>query len=163
MVIKYRLKVWSMVGVLTLTFSTGLYGDEVKILGAVFKKTDRNQWSVSVSLKHADTGWEHYADQWRIVDQKGTIVGRRVLLHPHVDEQPFTRSLAGIVVPTNTTVLYVEAHDKVHGWAKNRLKLELNKAADGMLEVKAAGQSTDPLEAQVRSVKSTPEIRNKTK
>ena len=38
------------------------------------------------------TGWEHYANKWDVVGPDDTILGTRVLLHPHVNEQPFTRS-----------------------------------------------------------------------
>jgi len=45
-----------------------------------------------VTLSHADTGWEDYADGWRVELEDGTVLGTRVLGHPHVNEQPFTRS-----------------------------------------------------------------------
>ena len=44
---------------------------------------------------HPDTGWDDYADGWRVLDMDGNELGMRVLHHPHVDEQPFTRSLSG--------------------------------------------------------------------
>ena len=49
-------------------------------------------WQVNVTLRHADTGWDHYADAWRLVSPGGDMLGTRTLLHPHVDEQPFVRS-----------------------------------------------------------------------
>ena len=58
-----------------------------------------NSYSFSVTLRHGDTGWEDYADGWRVELPDGTVLGTRVLYHPHVDEQPFTRSLSGVVVP----------------------------------------------------------------
>ena len=65
---------------------------EVAIEHARFVQSG-NAWLVSVTLRHADTGWDHYADGWEVVAEDGTPLGRRVLAHPHVDEQPFTRSL----------------------------------------------------------------------
>ena len=44
------------------------------------------------------------------------MLGERVLLHPHVDEQPFTRSLSGVTVPSGTEQVTVRAHDSVDGW-----------------------------------------------
>lgn len=67
-----------------------------------------------VTVKHADEGWDHYADAWEVVGPDGVVLGRRVLLHPHVEEQPFTRS-ADIVVPPEVGEVTVRAHDKVHG------------------------------------------------
>ena len=50
-------------------------------------------WRFEVTLRHADAGWNHYSDSWEILAPDGKLLGRRVLLHPHVGEQPFTRSL----------------------------------------------------------------------
>lgn len=116
-------------------FKTSNAGD-VKIMAADFQGSTSNHWAVSVTLKHSDTGWEHYADNWRIIDDAGNILGNRVLYHPHVNEQPFTRSLDKVKIPEGTTRVYIEAHDKVHGWTPNRLKVDLTKASDGRVQVK---------------------------
>ena len=81
-------------------------------------------WAAHVTVRHADTGWEHYADAWRILDAQGAVLGTRTLYHPHEDEQPFTRSLSGIRIPSHLKEIDVQAHDKVHGWgAKVRVQL----------------------------------------
>lgn len=85
-------------------------------------------WRVSTTLRHADSGWDHYADAWRVVDAGGKVLGERILAHPHENEQPFTRSKSGIRIPAKTTVVYVEAHDKVHGWSKQRVQVDLNSS-----------------------------------
>lgn len=110
------------------------YAGEVAIVAANFRTMDNRLWSIQVTLQHADTGWEHYADRWRVVDSKGRVFADRVLYHPHVDEQPFTRGLRALTLPV-TTQLYVEAHDNVHGWAKQRLPVRLNLAVKGYLRV----------------------------
>jgi len=122
---------------LALTMLNTAYADDVKILASEFKSSGGNRWSVNVTLKHGDTGWDHYADNWRVVDGEGNTLGERVLLHPHVDEQPFTRGLGGVKVPEGITTVYIEAHDKVHGWTSNRLKVDLSKATGGRLKVEA--------------------------
>ena len=113
------------------------YANDVKILAADFQSNDGNRWSVNVTLQHADTGWDHFADNWRVVDSEGNVLGDRVLYHPHVDEQPFTRGLSDVKVPEGITTVYIEAHDKVHGWTPNRLKVDLNKANGGRLVLEA--------------------------
>ena len=45
-------------------------------------------WRFDVTLSHPDTGWDHYADGWRIIDSAGKELGLRMLAHPHVNEQP---------------------------------------------------------------------------
>ena len=53
----------------------------------------------SVTVSHPDTGWDHYADVWRILAPDGTELAERILVHPHVSEQPFTRSTAFVAPP----------------------------------------------------------------
>lgn len=120
---------------LALSISNTVLAGEVTIVDAEFTHTSGQQWSVSVTLEHADSGWDHYADNWRVVDGEGDVLGDRVLYHPHVDEQPFTRSLNGVEIPEGTTEVFVIAHDKEHGWTENRLLVDLGEAVDGVLKV----------------------------
>jgi len=80
---------------------------------------------VDATIAHADEGWQHYADNFRVLTPDGRELARRVLLHPHVDEQPFTRSQAGIEIPPGVTRLIVEAHDSVHGYGGHRVEVAL--------------------------------------
>ena len=102
---------------------------EVEIVHAKFRGTGNGQWNVSVTLRHEDTGWEHYADGWRVVDGSGRVLGQRTLYHPHENEQPFTRSLGGVAIDPPDAVVFVEAHDNVHGWSARRLRVDLGEAS----------------------------------
>jgi hypothetical protein len=82
-------------------------------------------WRFDVTLRHADTGWKHYADNWEILKMDGTLLGRRVLHHPHVNEQPFTRSLGGVKIPAATRKVRVRGHDKLHGHGGKELMIAL--------------------------------------
>ncbi len=124
-------------GFLFLSVFNNANAGDVRILAADFHKTGNNLWSVDVTLKHHDTGWDHYADNWRVVDDKGKILGDRVLYHPHVMEQPFTRSLNNVKILKDTQTVYIEAHDKVHGWTQKRLAVDLSKITQGRLRVEA--------------------------
>lgn len=75
------------------------------------------QWRVDVTLAHPDSGWDHYADGWRVETEDGTVLGTRDLLHPHETEQPFTRSLAGVSIPANTARVMIRARCNIDGWA----------------------------------------------
>jgi len=69
-----------------------------------------------VSVLHADQGWDHYADGWEVMPLSGDeVLATRVLQHPHVNEQPFERSLGGVRIPADLGRVRVRAHDKVHG------------------------------------------------
>ena len=82
-------------------------------------------WRFDVAVLHADAGWDHYADKWAVFLSDGTMVGERVLLHPHDNEQPFTRSQSGIVIPEDMEVVIIRAHDSVHGWGGEEIAVEL--------------------------------------
>lgn len=71
---------------------------------------------VSVTLSHPDTGWDHYADGWRVELADGTILATRPLAHPHVTEQPFTRSVSGVVFPDGVTTVFIRARCNQDGW-----------------------------------------------
>ncbi|MEP2642443.1 hypothetical protein [Roseobacter sp.] len=73
-------------------------------------------WRFDVTISHDDTGWDHYADAWRILDMQGNQIAIRELAHPHVEEQPFTRSLSGVRLPEGTTQVQVQARDNPGGW-----------------------------------------------
>jgi len=75
------------------------------------------QYRFSVTVRHADEGWDHYADRWEVLHPDGTVLGTRTLYHPHVDEQPFTRDLSGVSIPDDITTVVVRAHDSVHGFS----------------------------------------------
>lgn len=84
---------------------------------------DQRVCTISASLLHADTGWDHYADAWRVLLPDGTEIGRRVLMHPHENEQPFTRSQSGIEIPDGVDTVIIEGHDSVHGFSGARFEL----------------------------------------
>ncbi|MHA3915381.1 hypothetical protein [Halovulum sp. GXIMD14793] len=85
-----------------------------EIVNAAAQKVGDN-WRFDVTVRHADTGWDHYADGWTVYAPDGTELGYRKLLHPHESEQPFTRSLGGVRIPNGVTQVKIRAHDNVHG------------------------------------------------
>jgi len=82
-------------------------------------------WRFDVSVDHADVGWDHYADKWEVLAPDGRVLATRVLLHPHVGERPFTRSLAGVAIPAAIDRVTVRAHDSVDGYGGAELTVEL--------------------------------------
>lgn len=70
-------------------------------------------WTVSATVRHADTGWDHYADRFVVVAPDGTVLATRVLGHPHVNEQPFTRSVSGVMIPDGLDYVTVRADDNL--------------------------------------------------
>ena len=85
------------------------------------------RWRFLVTVAHDDEGWDHYADRWEVLAPDGTLLGTRVLLHPHEDEQPFTRSLGGVAVPDGIDRVTLRAHDSVHGLGGAEATVELSR------------------------------------
>lgn len=84
-------------------------------------------WNIHVTVAHPDTGWDHYADGWEVQDASGKVLAYRKLMHPHVDEQPFTRSISGVVIPDGTREVFVRAHCSKDGWSSDLMRVELTR------------------------------------
>ena len=83
-------------------------------------------WRFDVTIRHKDEGWDHYANLWVVIDaETGAEYGRRVLSHPHVNEQPFSRSQSGIRIPENVTSVIVKAACTLHGFGGTELEVKL--------------------------------------
>lgn len=118
-----------LISLLLMTaIASNSFGDDVRIKKVIFKQETKGLWTVSVTVSHQDEGWKHYADQWRVVNsENGKVLGARILAHPHVDEQPFTRSLSNIPIPEGVTDVYIEGHDTIHGWSPHKVKIDMSK------------------------------------
>lgn len=80
----------------------------------------------AVTVRHDDNGWDHYANRWEILAPDGDVIGVRELLHPHDNEQPFTRSLTGIQIPDGLRSVIVRALDSRHGAGGETLSVEIS-------------------------------------
>ena len=96
----------------------------VPVSAKAFAETN-GTFRIEVAVRHADSGWEHFADRWEVLAPDGKVLGTRVLLHPHDDEQPFTRDLGGVRVPAGIRRVVIRVHDKVHGWGSKTVDVEL--------------------------------------
>jgi hypothetical protein len=96
---------------------------------------DAEAWSFAVTVRHDDRDRDHWADWWRVRTPDGRELGRRVLLHSHVDEQPFTRD-ARIRIPRDVRTVIVEAHDKVHGLGGAAVTVDLARPSGPSFRVR---------------------------
>lgn len=88
---------------------------EVKVSGEV------SAYNFSVTISSPDEGCSQYADWWEVITEDGELLYRRVLLHSHVNEQPFTRSGGPVPVEAETIVL-VRAHMNTSGYGSLAMK-----------------------------------------
>jgi len=82
---------------------------------------EAGEYQFNVEVSSPDTGCDQYADWWEILSEDGQLLYRRVLLHSHVDEQPFTRS-GGQVPITQDTIVIIRAHMNTVGYGEQVLK-----------------------------------------
>lgn len=116
------------------TGSTGAANADVTFVRAV--EGADGLWTFYATVAHPDTGWEDYADGWDVVTPGGDVLNpdpstafTRPLLHPHENEQPFTRGQGGIAIPEGVTEVTVQAHDLVDGWGGREVVVDLTQAA----------------------------------
>lgn len=114
----------ALAGALAINPGLALAG-EADVVGVRISQRG-NAYHFSVTVRHADAGWEHYANNWEIVAPDGTVLDTRVLAHPHDNEQPFTRSLGSVQIPPGVTKVRVRAHDKVHGHGGREMEVDIH-------------------------------------
>ena len=109
----------AIMGLLALPSQAG----EADVLEAEIAKTGDRTYTITVTVEHGDDGWDHYADAWEVLGPDGKILAKRVLTHPHVNEQPFTRSKSGIKIPAGIETVTIRAHDLLDGYGGQELEL----------------------------------------
>lgn len=83
-------------------------------------------WTVTVTLTHPDTGWDHYASGWEVLGPDGTRLGYRDFTHPHVAGQPITRSLEGLAIPAGVDHVLIRPRCTLDGWVGSPTRLDLH-------------------------------------
>jgi len=116
---------WPVLALLSLVAPMPLQAGEADVLAVEVTRAANGGYRFDVTVQHADTGWDHYADAFEVLAPDGSVLGTRTLLHPHVDEQPFTRSLSGVSIPAGITQVIVRARDSVHEYNGRQLTVAL--------------------------------------
>jgi len=109
----------------TMALNLGAHAGMADVIHAQADCDTHRRCTVTVTVRHADSGWDHYANAWIVRAPDGHVLATRTLLHPHVDEQPFTRSLNDVLIPRGLDHVVVEAIDSVHGAGGIRVELPL--------------------------------------
>jgi hypothetical protein len=78
-------------------------------------------YQFGVEITSPDTGCEQYADWWEVISEDGELLYRRILLHSHVNEQPFVRSGGPMEIQANS-IVYIRAHMSTAGYAGRLLR-----------------------------------------
>ena len=97
-----------------LVIVSSVQANQAQVVDVKISALGNQQYRIDTTLSHSDTGWKHYANAWFVYDKSGRLLGERVLHHPHVDEQPFTRSLT-LKIPSTIKEIVIKAQDSIHG------------------------------------------------
>lgn len=117
---------FSHILLLFFLFSASItFAGEAEVIAVDVKSEENNKYSFDVTIFHNDEGWKHYADKWDIVAIDGSVLGTRVLLHPHVNEQPFTRSLSFVKIPKTISKVTIRAHCSIHEYGGKTVSVDL--------------------------------------
>ncbi len=106
--------IWGFVLFSLILLPASLLAGVADVIKVEVDKTG-STYRFNVTVKHTDEGWQHYANKWDVVSLDGQVLATRTLHHPHVNEQPFTRSLSGVVIDDGISSVIVRAYDLVHG------------------------------------------------
>ena len=117
---RYR---WALL--LALVFGAPAAAGEADVVAVEVVRETGGTYRFDVTVAHADEGWNHYADAWEVLAPDGSLLATRVLAHPHVEEQPFRRSLSGVAIPSGIVEVRVRAHDSVDGYGGREIVIAL--------------------------------------
>ena len=115
----------ALLNILTLTVCLPALAGEADVLDVDVTCTPQSTCRFDVTVKHEDQGWDHYANRWEVLSPGGEILATRVLVHPHDDEQPFTRSLQDVRILADLFEVVVRAHDSVHEYGGREFLVEV--------------------------------------
>ena len=125
-----------------LTLVYALY-DHADVVGVSISGAP-GDYSVSVTVLSDDRGCGSYVDWWEVISEEGELLTRRVLLHAHVDEQPFTRSMGGLKVQPGERVI-IRAHMNDAGYGSTVMR---GTVADGFTQGELSTDFAAELETQ---------------
>ncbi|MFK7996628.1 MAG: hypothetical protein AB8B87_21000 [Granulosicoccus sp.] len=103
---------------------TTAYAGEADVVGGSITALGDGRYRIDATVEHSDTGWDHYANRWDVLSPDGTVLGVRELAHPHVNEQPFTRSLT-LSIPAGIDSIILQANDSIHGLGGKTFELQI--------------------------------------
>ena len=134
-------KGWQVLGVLGTFFflltqpllHTALAGTaDADVVEVRAVQSESGRWTFHVTVSHPDTGWDDYCNGWDVVMDTGEVLKlnagdpfTRLLLHPHENEQPFTRSQSGLSIPEGVNSVTVRAHDILDGFGGKEVIVDL--------------------------------------
>ena len=113
---KQTLAARSIAFIAALLFGGPARAGEADVIGAVAHRTASGVYDLDVTVRSRDTGWDRYADRIEVLAPDGKVLAVRVLEHPHETEQPFTRDVSQVMVPSGIDTITIRARFKPVGF-----------------------------------------------
>ncbi len=95
------------------------------VLSVKVKVCGKNCFDFDVTISSPYDTPQRYADAFRVMSADGKPYGERILIHDHANEQPFTRDLYGVSIPSEVRTVVVQARDRKFGYGGKTVKVEL--------------------------------------
>ena len=86
------------------------------VLDAQLTRNADGTFTIAVTIASPYDTPQQYADGWRVLAPDGTVLGEHTLLHDHANEQPFTRTQRGVIIPSDVRSVTIEGRDLINGY-----------------------------------------------
>lgn len=103
-----------------------------------------SSYALYATIRSSDEDCSHYVNWWEAVSEDGQLLYRRVLGHPHANEQPFRRGGSTSAIKEDT-VFFVRAHMHPSGYSHQGMK---GSAAAGFTTVEIPAGFAEDLATQ---------------
>lgn len=111
---------------LLLTLAVSLaHAGEADVVDVKVRRSAPGVYDFDITVRSVDKGWDYYADAFEVLAPDGKLLGRRELLHPHETEQPFTRDLYGVRIPSGVTEVVIRARHKPRDYDGKSIRIRL--------------------------------------
>jgi len=95
------------------------------VVGVKVQPRGAGKFDFDVTVSSPYDSAQRYADAFRVSGKDGKVYGERILWHDHAGEQPFTRDLYGVTIPTGVRRVVVQARDQKHGYGGKTAEVAL--------------------------------------
>jgi hypothetical protein len=83
------------------------------------------RWTVTVTIAHHDTGWDHFAKGFAVLLPDGTRLAYLEFSHPHIGQDTFAASLTGLRISNDVPFLLIRTRCNLVGWAAEPVQIDL--------------------------------------
>ncbi len=116
----------ALLSLLILSLPITSLAGEADVLSAEVEYVGGDLYRFKVTVQHTDEDWNHFAKAWEVLSPDGIKLGARILQHPHINEQPFTRSMT-VTIPKEVNKVTIRAYDLIHEFGGKELTIDINK------------------------------------